>query len=85
MSSNISLPLKSPKIGIKEHTRLSHEIATDFPLKKPGDRFGYENRDHFYIVTVREFGSYSFEAKIALNETNRAVINILKRGLSENE
>ena len=79
------LGLKTPKIGKKEHIRLSHEIATDYPLKKPGEKFGYENRDHFYIVSVHEFGSYSFEAKIALSEKNKPYIDLLRKGLSQNE
>ena len=82
--SNVSLPLRPAKLSYKERVRLSHEIATDFPLKKPGDRFGYENRNHFYIVRVREFGSYSFEARIALTKENKPYIDLLRKGLSEN-
>ena len=82
--NKVSLPLKPPRISFKERVRLSHEIATDFPLKKPGDRFGYENRDHFYIVKVLGFGSYSFSAKVALTEKNKPYIDLLRKELAEN-
>lgn len=84
-NSRFSFSLKPPNIGTKERIRLSHEIATEFPLKKPGDKFGYENRNHFYIVRVHEFGIYSFEAKVALTEKNKPYIYILRKELSKNE
>ena len=82
--SSVSLPLKPPKISFKERIRLSHEIATDYPQKKPGDKFGYENRNHFYIVKVHEFGSYSFEARLVLSDKNKPYIDILRKELSKN-
>ena len=67
------------KIGIKESERLTHQIATDFPNLKPGQKMNYENRNHFYQLTVNGFASYHFTYKIKL-EGNQDVIEKIRKG-----
>lgn len=71
---------KSLKIGKKERTRLSHQIATDFPDLKAGSKiYDYENRNHFYQFSVNDFGSYSFHYKIKI-EGNQEAISKIRKG-----
>lgn len=78
-SGKIEKRPKSMKIGIKESERLTHQIATDFPNLKPGQKMNYENRNHFYQLTVNGFASYHFTYKIKL-EGNQDVIEKIRKG-----
>ena len=85
--SNISLPLKPPKLSHKERTRLEHEIHSDFPMLPPGDKkYPYENRNHFYIFSVNDYGGdYSFWFKYPLNSETQGTVNEIKRRLYNGE
>ena len=63
-----------PYLSAKERARLTHQFMTDYPNAKPGMRYPYENRDHFYIVEVYDVGDYGFYLKLPLNARNQAKI-----------
>ncbi len=72
---------KPQKIGINEKTRLSHQIATEYPNLKPGTKIhNYSNRNHFYRFTVNGFGSYSFKYKIPIDGNEDFIRKIRKKG-----
>ncbi len=71
---------KSQKISDKEYKRLCSQIATDFPnLKADGTVHNYENRNHFYMFSVQEFGKYTFSLKISI-DGNEDTIDKIKAG-----
>ncbi len=73
---------KSLKIGKREKTRLSHQIATEFPnLKADGKVHNYSNRNHFYRFSVNDFGSYNFHYKIKIVGNEDFIKQIRKKGL----
>ncbi|MBE6901589.1 MAG: phage portal protein [Ruminococcaceae bacterium] len=59
------------RITKKEYERLCHEICTDHPSYKDGSIHCCYNRDHFYIFSVVEPGTYSFSHKIHRRYYNR--------------
>ena len=83
--SNVSLPLKPAKIGVKERARLSSQIHSDFPNLTPSDRkYAYENRNHFYLFSVNDYGgNYTFWMKKKLTPENQAKFNAYRR-MAEN-
>ncbi|MBP3798031.1 MAG: hypothetical protein J6I46_09705 [Ruminococcus sp.] len=69
--------VKSSKISHKERVRLSHQIATDHPeWKTPGIIHGYENRNHFYTLSVNDFGEYTFYKKIPIKGNEEKIKSI---------
>lgn len=67
------------KMSPKEHKRLSSQFGTDFPNAEKDRIYPYENRNHFYLVKVHGFGSYSFLTKIPL-KGNTEKINRIRKG-----
>ena len=55
----------------KEYDRLCHQICTDHPSYKDGSTHCCYNRDHFYIFSVVEPGTYRFSYKIHRRYYNR--------------
>ncbi len=51
------------RMGKKESTRVSHQIATDFPKLKSGTVHICYNRNHKYVFKVNGFGDYTFTKK----------------------
>lgn len=79
-SGNISSRPKSMRIGIKERTRISHQIASEYPDLKAGDEiYCYSNRNHFYQFSVNGFESYTFHYKISI-DGNEEIISMIRRG-----
>ena len=70
------------RLGKKEMTRLSHEIATEYPNLKPGDMWCISNRNHFYVYTTVETGTYKFHRKIKIVGNEELIFNI-RKGLNE--
>lgn len=55
------------RMSKREYTRVSHQIATEFPnLKADGTIHRYCNRNHQYFFSVKEFGLYEFHKKSKL-------------------
>lgn len=75
---NGSLPSTGAKMSKAERKRVSSQFATDFPSAEKGKTYSYENRNHFYLVTVKDFGSYHFEYKLKLCARNQNKINLLR-------
>ena len=79
-SGKISSRPKSMRIGIKERTRISHQIASEYPDLKAGDEiYCYSNRNHFYQFSVNGFESYTFHYKISI-DGNEEIISMIRRG-----
>lgn len=76
---------KKAKIGKKEETRVSHEIATTYPNLKQGDMWYIPNRNHFYVFTTVETGEYNFHMKVKIvgNEKYTAALRKYIGGLYE--
>lgn len=70
---------KSLRIGVKEKTRLEHQIATEYPELETGMNMKYSNRNHFYEFTVNDLGSYHFTYKIKI-DGNEDVIRKIRKG-----
>lgn len=83
-NNGILLPIKPPKISVKERARLTHQFLTDHPDAITGSVVPYENRNHFYLVKVLDTGSYEFIAKIPVTAGNQAKINAIRKGDKEN-
>jgi hypothetical protein len=66
-SGNGSKIIARPKMSKKEVSRVSHSIATDFPiLKADGTVRKYDYGNYSYRFTVNEFNSYRFISKMKL-------------------
>ena len=74
---------KRARLGKKEMTRVSHEIATEYPNLKPGDMWYISNRNHFYVYTTVETGTYNFHRKVKIegNEKYTAALRKYIGGL----
>ena len=68
-----------PYLSAKERARLTHQFMTDYPNAKPGMRYPYENRDHFYVVKVYDIGVYDYTVRLALSARNQPLINKLRK------
>ena len=67
----------------REYIRVSHQIATDFPnLSADDGLISYENRNHFYIFSVVEFGTYNYHVKMAI-KGNEELISDIRNYLKE--
>ncbi len=74
-----SVPMGGGKMTPKEISRVSHQIATDYPSLPPGSMlYPYENRNHFYIFSVVEFGQYDFHFKMKINGNEDYIRDIRK-------
>ena len=68
-------------VGKREQAHLSHEIFTDFPSLNCDNRLhAYENRNHFYLFSVYDYGRYRFHYKIPL-EGNQNLIRAIRKDL----
>lgn len=77
-----SVPVNGGRMTAKEITRVSHQIATDYPLLPASERcLPYENRNSFYVFNVLEFGSYIFHFKLKI-EGNEDLIRDIRKGLN---
>ena len=64
---NSSVNFGKVRMSKREYTRVSHQIATEFPnLKADGTIHRYCNRNHQYFFSVKEFGLYEFHKKSKL-------------------
>ena len=69
-----------------EHARLTHQFLTDHPDAKIGDVVPYENRNHFYVFSVNDYGgNYTFWIKYPLNADTQEAVNDIKRRLYDGE
>lgn len=72
------------KMSKKECTRVSHQIASDFPnLNADDGLIPYENRDYFYVFSTVEFGKYNYHVKLPI-EGNEQLISDIYKYLREN-
>ena len=71
------------RMSKREYIRVSHQIATDFPnLSADDGLIPYENRNHFYIFSVVEFGTYNYHVKMAI-KGNEELISDIRNYLKE--
>ena len=76
---------KCYRVGKREFHRLTHEIATIYPTLKPGPkRYPFENRNHFYVFSVKGFGAYEYHLKVKI-EGNEEWIRMQHVALKSNE
>lgn len=76
-----SVPVNGGRMTAKEITRVSHQIATDYPLLTASERcLPYENRNSFYIFNVLGFGSYKFHFKLKI-EGDEDLIKEIRKAL----
>ncbi|MBQ8648092.1 MAG: phage portal protein, partial [Oscillospiraceae bacterium] len=76
---------KCYRVGKRELHRLTHEIATIYPTLKPGPkRYPFENRNHFYVFSVKGFGAYEYHLKVKI-EGNEEWIRMQHVALKSNE
>ena len=74
-----SVPMYGGRMTLKEIVRVSHQIATDYPLLPAGETmYPYENRNHFYLFSVVEFGQYDFKFKIKIDGNEDYIRDIRK-------
>lgn len=72
------------KMSKKEYTRVSHQIASDFPNVNADDGFiPYENGNYFYVFSTVEFGKYNYHLRLPI-EGNEQLISDIYKYLREN-
>lgn len=76
---------KNVRMSQSEAKRVSSQFATDFPNAENGKTYPYENRNHFYLVTVNGFGSYHFGFKLKLCARNQRKINLMRSAYDEKD
>ena len=81
-----SVPVNGGRMTVKEITRVSHQIATDYPLLTASERrLPYENRNNFYIFNVLGFGSYKFHFKLKIDGNEDLIREIRKELRNSND
>lgn len=67
-----------PKLGKKEHARVTSAILTDHPNYQPGNIYGKFHGKHYYQFTVNGPGDYSFHRKLKI-VGNEQLIRMLEQ------